>query len=99
MDLGVHMMVMDEWNECTEWDWQPATVFLQGYYTRVVQEDGIGGLHIATYVTNGEGNLKSLRVYTTAVGSTHHEPAPYNMKHINEAKKDGYAMGIEYIYH
>lgn len=64
MDLGAHIHVMEEWNEDAGFQWQPATVILHGYYTRVIQEDGKGGLHVASYVTHGEGDLVSLRVYT-----------------------------------
>lgn len=63
MDLGAHVATMEEWNEEAGFRWGPATVILQGFYTRVVQDDGIGGLHVATYITGGEGDLISLRVY------------------------------------
>lgn len=64
MDLGAHIHLMEEWNEDAGFMWQPAVVVLQGFYTRVFQGDGKGGLHVATYITNGEGDIISLIVYT-----------------------------------
>jgi len=95
MDLAVHIHTMDEWNEDTKWDWQPATVILQGFYTRVIQEDGIGGLHVATYVTNGEGDLRSLRVFGSNEG---YDPRIHSEETNRWIKRD-HACGTEYIYH
>jgi hypothetical protein len=64
MDLGAHIHLMEEWNEEAGFEWGPATILLHGYYTRVIQEDGKGGLHFATYITHGEGDIISLIVYT-----------------------------------
>lgn len=63
MDLAAHIHLMEEWNEDT-FQWGPAHVILHGYYTRVIQEDGLGGVHVATYITHGEGDIVSLVIYT-----------------------------------
>jgi hypothetical protein len=68
MDLGAHIHIMDEWNEENSFKWGPATISLMGFTTLVVQEDGTGCTHVCTYLTNGEGDLLSLRVY----GGPHH---------------------------
>lgn len=64
MDMGVHMALMDEWNEDANFQWGPAVMILQGFHTVIIQEDGKAGLHVATYVTSSEGELVSLRCYT-----------------------------------
>jgi hypothetical protein len=66
MDLGVHMHVMEEWNEETNFGWQDAMVILAGYYTRVIQADNMGGVYVCTYVSGGEGDLVAMRVYSEA---------------------------------
>lgn len=63
MDMGVHMATMEEWNEEPGFQWEVAFVIEQGKYTRVIQGDGLGGVHMASYLTEGEGDLVSLRVY------------------------------------
>lgn len=65
MDYGVHMHVMEEWNEEYNFGWQDATVVLAGYYDRVLQTDKDSCLYVATYIAGGEGDLVSLRVYTS----------------------------------
>ncbi len=71
MDLGVHMAQMEEWNEEPGFNWQLASIVLLGYHTAVIQEDGIGGLHVAIYISGGEGELVSLRVYDSKQGQGH----------------------------
>lgn len=63
MDLAAHIHLMEEWNE-ESFHWQEATVTLLGYVTIVTQDDGNGGFHVAVYLSGGEGDLISLRVYT-----------------------------------
>ena len=64
MNFGVHMAVLEEWNEGHSFGWQDALVVnIGGYYVRVAQPDSDGCLYIATYIGGGEGDLVSLRVY------------------------------------
>lgn len=96
MDLGAHCQTMEEWNEEAGFIWQPAQVFLHGYYTRVVQDDGQGGLHIATYVSNGEGDLVSLRVYTDVPSAQlARDPAPASEAWVKRGLKRDHITGSE----
>lgn len=61
MDLSEHILMMEEWNEDAGFEWGPASIVQHGHHTTVIQEDGKGGLHVATY---GMSRLKSLRCYT-----------------------------------
>lgn len=99
MDFGTHMAVMEEWNEHHDFDWQDATVILHGYYTRVVQTDGIGGLYIATYLSHGEGDLISLRVYTDTPRNLAENPAPCSEDWVKEAMVKDQKIGTEYWWH
>lgn len=113
LDLGVHMQVMEEWNEVT-FDWQPALVVLHGYYTRVIQEDhGVltpsyeattrdgqsHGLYIATYVSNGEGDLRALRVLANVSEDRFRNPAPHSEDWVKKATLADMLVGTEYWYH
>jgi hypothetical protein len=90
------MGVMEEWNEGSAFNWQPATVYIHGYYTRVVQEDGLGGLHIATYITSGEGDLVSLRVYCDVTKDVAANPAPHSEQWVKREVKKDQLCGTEY---
>jgi hypothetical protein len=97
MDLGTHMYLMEEWNEGTEFGWKDAQVILHGYLTRVIQEDNHGGLHVATYVTNGEGDLRSLRVYTDTPQRLE-DIAPASSPHTRNALGEMHTVGTEMYY-
>lgn len=102
MDLGTHMHVMEEWNEGSEaeFGWQDAMVVLHGYYTRVIQEDSIGGLYVCTYVSGGEGDLQSLRVYTdVSPASKAHTPAPHSAGWVNWDLRIAHKIGDEMWWH
>lgn len=83
MDLGAHIQLLEEWNEDAGFIWGPATITHTGYYTVVTQEDGLGALIVATYVANGEGDIRALRIYTSRspFGDEYLQPLPYNKRH------------------
>jgi hypothetical protein len=97
MDLGTHMHVMEEWNPEAGFVWGDAYVILHGYFTRVIQEDGKGGLHVATYVTNGEGDLRSLRVYTDTPQQLE-EIAPSSEQWVKDDLTEMHQIGFDYWY-
>ena len=97
MDIGSHMAIMEEWNEDHEFGWKNAQVILHGYLTRVIQEDSRGGLYIATYVTGGEGDLRSLRVYTD-VPQRLEDIAPHSEEHTKKDLAEMHTIGFDYYY-
>lgn len=97
MDIGSHMQIMEEWNEDYSFGWKDAQVILHGYFTRVIQEDSRGGLYIATYVTNGEGDLRSLRVYTDTPDRLE-QIAPHSEGWVKEDLTEQHQIGFDYWY-
>ena len=100
LDLGVHMQVMEEWNEETDFKWQDeAEVVLHGYYTRVIHQDGIGGLYIMTYLTHGEGDIQSLRLYSDTPSHVALNPAPSSARWVQNSMKEIHITGLEMWWH
>ena len=66
MDFGVHMGLMEEWNETAKFEWDE-TIVMYGFPISTVSHphycDGERGVMIAQYETSGEGDIVSLYVF------------------------------------
>lgn len=98
MDLGAHMYLMEEWNERTDFGWQPAMIIHHGFYTRVIQETSDGALIIATYIANGEGDLLSLRLYTDTPLAQALDPARASAQWVKDDLEQMNAIGNEMLW-
>jgi hypothetical protein len=72
LDFTTHMHLMEEWNDSSEFVWEPATVLYGHPHSTVVHPhtcDGRLGIFVAVYQTSDKdtlrvSNLISLRAYT-----------------------------------
>lgn len=70
MDFGSHMGLMEEWNEDSQFEWGEAWVHYGFPHTTVVHQfaekggsEALTGFMVAVYLTDGEGDILSLRAY------------------------------------